>query len=96
MPITLGDFDDQYVDKRNCFNCGKLTYRMGLTSGDEARGEKEPLMCNSCLVVLRKDMYTEWELRQRVRELETLWKVYTPAFSVVFGLLGFIAGKFLL
>src|SRR4051812_8296314 len=55
----------------------------------------EPFICNRCLVSLRKDMYTEWELRQRVRELETLWKIATPAFAVVFGLLGFLAGKFL-
>jgi len=95
MPITYADTDDLYVDKRNCAVCGKPTYRLGLESGDQARGDKEPLICNPCLITLRRDMYTEWELRGRVGSLETLWKVYTSAFSVVFGLLGFLAGKFL-
>ena len=95
MPITIADTNDLYVDKRDCAVCGKPTYRLGLESGDEARGEKEPLICNPCLTTLRGDMYTEWQLRGRVKALETLWKVYALAFSVVFGLLGFLAGKFL-
>jgi hypothetical protein len=83
MPITFADTDDLYVDKRDCAVCGNPTYRLGLESGDLARGEKEPLICNPCLITIRRDMHTEWELRGRVRSLETLLKVYTLAFSVV-------------
>ncbi len=71
MPITFEDTDDLYLDKRQCAVCGKPTYRLGLESGDQDRGEKEPLICNECLISIRRDMATEFGLRQKVSSLET-------------------------
>lgn len=96
MPITFEDTDDLYLDKRQCVVCGKPTYRLGLESGDRDRGEKEPLICNECLVTIRRDISTEFDLRQKVASLEARLWVFGFAFSIVFGLLGLLAGKFLL
>jgi hypothetical protein len=100
MPITFGETDDLYLDKRQCQVCGKPTYRLGLESGDLERGEKEPLICNPCLITLRRDMATEFELRQRVNSLGTKVWVLGLGFSVAFGLacllLGALLGAFFL
>lgn len=96
MPITWEDTGDLYLDKRQCVVCGKPTYRLGLESGDQDRAEKEPLICNKCLVSIRRDMATEFDLRQKVSSLETRLWVFGFAFPIVFGLLGLLVGKFLL
>jgi hypothetical protein len=71
MGIILDDTNDLYLDKRQCLICGKPTYRLGLESGDRERGEMEPLICNPCLITIRRDMATEFDLRQQVKSLET-------------------------
>ena len=76
--------------------CGKPTYRLGLESGDRDRGEKEPLIYNECLVSVRQDISTEFDLRQKVASLETRLWVFGFAFSKVFGLPGLLASKFFL
>lgn len=96
MAITFEDTDDLYLDKRQCVVCGKPTYRLGLESGDSERGEKEPLICNECLISIRRDMSTEFDLRQKVSSLETRLWVFGFTFSIVFGVLGLLIGKFLL
>lgn len=96
MPITFEDTDDLYLDKRQCVVCGKPTYRLGLESGDRERGDKEPLICNECLVSIRRDFATEFDLRQKVSSLETRLWVTGFAFPIAFGLLGLLVGKFLL
>ncbi len=70
MPITIGDTDDLYIDKRTCAVCGKVTHRLGLDSVGLERGEKEPLVCNKCLLDLRGDMATELEVRRQLGNLE--------------------------
>lgn len=96
MAITFEDTDDLYLDKRQCVVCGKPTYRLGLESGDQERGQREPLICNECLVSLRRDMATEISLRQKVSSLETRIWVLGFAFPVAFGILGLLVGKFVL
>ena len=95
MPITLAEIEELYLDKRQCQICGQPTYRVGLESGDRERGEKEPLICNPCLITLRRDMATEFELRQRVNSLGTKVWVLGIGFSVAFGLAMLLLGAFL-
>jgi hypothetical protein len=68
--LKWGDLTDLYLDQRPCSICGNPTYRLGLESGDEKRGEKEPIVCNKCLVDLRGDMATELEVRRQMGKLE--------------------------
>jgi hypothetical protein len=96
MGIILDDTNDLYLDKRQCLICGKPTYRLGLESGDRERGEMEPLICNPCLITIRRDMATEFDLRQQVKSLETKVWGLSVGFSVVFGIAGLLVGKFLL
>src|SRR5687767_10377396 len=100
MGMTIHDSADLYVDKRQCVKCGKPTYRLGLESGDRERGEKEPLICNPCLITLRQDMHTEFELRQQVQKLQTkFWVLFWflgIAFPVAVSLASLLIGKFLL
>lgn len=60
------------------------------------RGDKEPLICNECLVFIRRDMATEFDLREKVSSLETRLWVFGCAFPIVFGVLGLLVGKLLL
>jgi hypothetical protein len=96
MGLTFDDTEDLYLDKRQCEVCGKPTYRLGLESGDQERGDKEPLICNPCLITIRRDMATEFDLRQQVHSLETRLWVLGFGFPVVFGIVGLLVGKFLL
>jgi hypothetical protein len=96
MGITIDDNNELYLDKRQCLICGKPTYRLGLESGDRERGEMEPLICNPCLITIRRDMATEFDLRQQVKSLETKVWGLSVGFSVVFGIAGLLVGKFLL
>ena len=82
-----------YVDEGQCQVCGQPTYRLGLDSADRERGDREPLICNPCLITLRRDMVTEFELRQKVRSLETKVWVYGIVFPVVFGVLALVVGS---
>jgi hypothetical protein len=74
--------------------------RQGLESVDLARGEdKEPFVCNRCLVDLREDMATELEVRRQLTNLEAktqgletkLWN-QSLAFNVVLAVGSFLAG----
>jgi hypothetical protein len=96
VPISIADTGDLYVDKRQCVVCGKLTYRLGSESGDKERGEKEPLICNDCLAAIRRDMATEFDLRQRVGSLETRLWVLGLVVPFLLGVLGLLVGRFLL
>jgi hypothetical protein len=96
MGLTFDDTTDLYLDKRYCKVCGKPTYRVGLESGDYERGEKEPLIYNPCLITIRRDMSTEFDLRQRVQSLETKLWVLGVGLSVTSSIAALLIGKFLL
>ncbi len=85
-----------YLDLRQCVVCGKATYRIGLESGDQERGEKESLICNDCLTSIRKDMATEFDLRQKVQTLETRLWVLGCALPIATAVVGLLVGGFLL
>jgi hypothetical protein len=96
MGLTIYDTGDMYLDKRQCEVCGKRTYRLGLKSGDYERGDKEPLICNPCLITIRRDMSTEFDLRMQVQSLQTKIWVLGIGLSTASAIAGLLIGKFLL
>jgi hypothetical protein len=110
MGLTWEDTGDLYIDEGKCAVCGKPTYRMGSEKGNSRRGEKEPLICNRCLLDLRGDMATELEVRRQLGNLEAqvqavdskvesrldtrLW-VLGIVLAVVLTVAGFFAGAYL-
>jgi hypothetical protein len=96
MGLTIHDTEDLYLDKRQREVCGKSTYRLGLESGDKERGDKEPLICNPCLITIRRDMHTEFDLRQKVQSLNTKVWLLGVAFPLTFGVVCLLIGKYLL
>ena len=57
-----------------CAICGKPTTKTVIPSVDKARiaqvTDKEPSVCNKCMVDLRGDMVTELEVRRQLTSLE--------------------------
>lgn len=87
-----------------CVICGKWTSRAFIEGLDELRdeGNKEPFVCNKCLVDMRGDMATELEVRRQLSTLEakveglgTRQWILGFAFSLAFAALTFIAGLWL-
>jgi len=96
------EFDD-YTEDGLCVICGKPTVRPGRESVDHARdADKEPFVCNRCLVDLRGDMATELEVRRRLTQLEAithglqtkLW-YQSNAFTVAMTIIGVLVGALL-
>ena len=80
-----------------CASCGKPTSNalVALVADDEEPEHDEPFICNRCLVEIKREVYTELELRNRVTNLESevkglgirVWVLFT-----VFALFGIVIG----
>ena len=69
-----------------------LSPRLG--EWDQERGDKEPLICNPCLITIRRDMYTEFDLRMQVQSLQTKIWVLSIGLSTASAISGLLIGKF--
>jgi hypothetical protein len=81
--------------------CGRETSSplVARVADDEEPKHDEPFVCNRCLVEIRKEVYTELELRNRVTNLETETKnlgtrvwVLSTLFAVFGIVIGFVLG----
>ena len=62
---------------------------------DEEPEHDEPFICNRCLVEIKREVYTELELRNRVTNLESEVKglgIRVWVLSTVFALFGIVIG----
>jgi hypothetical protein len=81
----------------DCASCGKPTANplVALVAEDEKPEHDEPFICNRCLVEIKREVYTELELRNRMTRLETrvdnlgtrVWVLAT-----IYGLFGIVVG----
>ena len=93
--------DELAFSTGNCATCGKPTSNalVALVADDEEPEHDEPFICNRCLVEIKREVYTELELRNRVTQLEAevkglgtrVW-VSAALFGFLFGLFGIVAG----
>jgi hypothetical protein len=96
---------DIVFESGDCAICGYPTLQTivpGHQKLREERGAKdrEPFVCNKCLLDLRGDMATELEVRRQLGNLEAKveglstrqWFLYL-AFTLAVGLLSFLAGQ---
>jgi hypothetical protein len=102
MTLPRDETGNAYFEDGNCGICGKLTVRTGFTGVDAVRGDREPFVCNKCLIDLRGDMATELEVRRQLGNLEAklegyAWKQWILyfAFTLIFAALTFVAGLWL-
>src|SRR5918998_4284908 len=81
----------------DCASCGKPTANplVALVAEDEKPEHDEPFICNRCLVEIKREVYTELELRNRVTILETgiqSLETRTWVLSTIMGVFGIVIG----